>query len=43
MKSIFVDIVNQINKDNINPVFCQYPVLVAQLKYSKTCIKTDIS
>ena len=33
MKSIFADIVSRILKDNIHPVFCQYTVPVAQLKY----------
>ena len=39
MKSIFAAINNRILKDNIYPVFCQYYVLVAQLKYTKICIK----
>ena len=42
MKSIFAAINNRILKDNIYPVFCQYYVLVAQLKYTKNLYKNWI-
>ena len=42
MKSILADIANRILKVNIHPVFCQYTVLVAQLKYTKNLYKNWI-
>ena len=39
MKSIFAALANLIFTEYIHPVFCKTAVLVAQLKYTKICIK----